>query len=101
MNRMLEIAGLAALIIAGVDSAHRMMLEPACGVVIASRDLPAGHLITLQDVREFTVTCSLLPMGTHLRHVAQATGMTTVRPISKLDFLTAKDFGDSAADNVH
>lgn len=101
MNRTLEIAGLAALIIAGVDSVHRMMLEPACGVVIASRDLPAGHLITLQDVRELTVTCSLLPIDTHLRHVAQATGMTTVRPISKLDFRTAKDFGNGTPDDAH
>ena len=101
MNRSVEIAGLAVLIVAGVYSVHRTMLEPACGVVIATRDLPAGHLMTLEDVHELTVTCSLLPIGTHLQHVAQATGMTAVRPISKLDFLTAKDFGNGTADDVH
>lgn len=82
-------------------SLFRVMLEPACGVVIAGRDLPAAHLIALEDVRELTVTCSLLPAGTHLQHVGQATGMTTVRPISKLALITEKDFGNGTADDTH
>ena len=101
MNRTLEMAGLAALVIAGVYSVHRTMLEPACGVVIAGRDLPAAHLIALEDVRELTVTCSLLPAGTHLQHVGQATSVTTVGSISKLALITEKDFGNGTADNAH
>ena len=101
MNRTLRIAGLAVLVMAGAYSVRRTMLEPVCGVVIASRDLPAGHLITLGDVRELTVTCSLLPIGTYLQHNDQVTGMTIARPISKLDFITARDFGNATVNYAH
>lgn len=101
MNRTLKIAGLAVLVIAGAYSVRRTMLEPVCGVVMANRDLPADHLITLEDVRQLTVTCSLLPPGSYLQHADQATGMTTSRPIPKLEFITLRDFRDETAADVH
>lgn len=101
MNRTLKIAGLAVLVMAGVYSMRRMMLEPSCGVVIAARDLPASHLIVLEDVHELTVTCSLLPPGSFLQRADQATGMTTSRPIPKLEFISVRDFRDGTAADVH
>jgi flagella basal body P-ring formation protein FlgA len=101
MNRSLRIAGLSVLVIAGVYSVRRTMLEPVCGVVIASRDLPAGHLVALGDVRELTVTCSLLPEDSYLQHNDQVTGMRIARPISNRDFITARDFDNAAANDVH
>jgi flagella basal body P-ring formation protein FlgA len=100
MNRTLKIVGLAVLILAGVYSVRRTTLEPVCGVVIAARDLPTGHLITLEDVRELSVTCSVLPVGTFLQRADQAAGMTTLRPIPKLEFITVRDFRDGTADGA-
>ena len=100
MNRTLKIAALAALVIAGVYSVRRTMLEPVCGIVMATRDLPPGHLITLEDVHQLTVTCSLLPPRTYVRRADQATGMTTVRPIPELEFITVGDVRYGMAGDV-
>lgn len=97
MNRTLEIVGLLQESIPRIARWSNRLVE----LSLATHDLPTGHLITLEDVHELTVTCSLLPVGAHLQHVAQATGMTTVRPISRLAFIADQDFGDVTADDIH
>jgi Flp pilus assembly protein CpaB len=81
-RRALLAAGLAAASVASGLSVVAPSTPPSAGVLTVTRDLPAGAVVTRDDVRRTAVPVRLRPAGA-LSRPAQAVGRLVAGPVRR------------------